>query len=114
MLSEFINFLPVRHLSFEIDNLCGKVNPTFAYCYVICILGNLRRGRKEIEVERLDLNISIYLLRIFLLSICKYIFLSITGKRVREAVKRIDVGGKLLTNHLKVRNMYRYLNHYLP
>ena len=30
------------------------------------------------------------------------------GKRVRKAVKRIDVGGKLLTNHLKEIISYRY------
>jgi hypothetical protein len=33
-----------------------------------------------------------------------------TGKRVRKAVKRIDVGGKLLTNHLKEIISYRYVH----
>jgi len=34
----------------------------------------------------------------------------VLGKRVREAVKRIDVGGKLLTNHLKEIISYRQLH----
>jgi len=34
----------------------------------------------------------------------------VLGKRVRNAVKRIDVGGKLLTNHLKEITSYRQLH----
>lgn len=34
----------------------------------------------------------------------------IKGKKVPEAIRRIDVGGKLLTNHLKEIVSYRYLN----
>eukprot|EP00095_Tigriopus_kingsejongensis_P000859 snap_masked-scaffold1668_size31705-processed-gene-0.0 protein:Tk00859 transcript:snap_masked-scaffold1668_size31705-processed-gene-0.0-mRNA-1 annotation:"actin-related protein 6" len=34
----------------------------------------------------------------------------VDGKRIREAVKRIDVGGKLLTNHLKEIISYRQLH----
>ena len=34
----------------------------------------------------------------------------VLGKRVRSAVKRIDVGGKLLTNHLKEIISYRQLH----
>lgn len=34
----------------------------------------------------------------------------VLGKRVRKAVKRIDVGGKLLTNHLKEIISYRQLH----
>lgn len=34
----------------------------------------------------------------------------IRGKRVKEAVKRIDVGGKLLTNHLKEIISYRQIH----
>ena len=34
----------------------------------------------------------------------------VLGKRVRNSVKRIDVGGKLLTNHLKEIISYRQLH----
>ena len=34
----------------------------------------------------------------------------INGRRIKEAVKRIDVGGKLLTNHLKEITSYRQLH----
>lgn len=34
----------------------------------------------------------------------------VKGKRVKEAIRRIDVGGKLLTNHLKEIISYRQLN----
>lgn len=34
----------------------------------------------------------------------------IKGKRVKDAIKRIDVGGKVLTNHLKEIISYRQLN----
>ena len=34
----------------------------------------------------------------------------VRGKRVREAVKRIDIGGKLLTNHLKEIISYRQIH----
>ncbi|XP_055840640.1 actin-related protein 6 [Episyrphus balteatus] len=34
----------------------------------------------------------------------------IKGKRVKNAIKRIDVGGKVLTNYLKELVSYRYLN----
>lgn len=34
----------------------------------------------------------------------------IKGKRVKEAIRRIDVGGKVLTNHLKELISYRQLN----
>lgn len=34
----------------------------------------------------------------------------VRGKRVKEAVKRIDVGGKLLTNHLKEIISYRQIH----
>lgn len=34
----------------------------------------------------------------------------VKGKKVLSAIKRIDVGGKLLTNHLKEIISYRYLN----
>lgn len=45
---------------------------------------------------------------------CGYSFTHIVpyvlGKRVRNSVKRIDVGGKLLTNHLKEITSYRQLH----
>lgn len=34
----------------------------------------------------------------------------IKGKKVKEAIRRIDVGGKVLTNYLKELVSYRYLN----
>ena len=34
----------------------------------------------------------------------------INGKRVKEAVKRVDIGGKLLTNHLKEIISYRQIH----
>lgn len=34
----------------------------------------------------------------------------VKGKRVREAIRRIDIGGKILTNHLKEIISYRQLN----
>lgn len=34
----------------------------------------------------------------------------IKGKKVRDAIRRIDVGGKILTNHLKEIISYRQLN----
>lgn len=34
----------------------------------------------------------------------------VKGKKVLQAVRRIDIGGKLLTNHLKEIISYRYLN----
>lgn len=34
----------------------------------------------------------------------------IKGKKVREGIRRIDVGGKILTNHLKEIISYRQLN----
>lgn len=34
----------------------------------------------------------------------------VRGKRVKQAIRRIDVGGKLLTNHLKEVISYRQLN----
>ena len=34
----------------------------------------------------------------------------INGKRIKEAVKRIDIGGKLLTNHLKEIISYRQIH----
>lgn len=34
----------------------------------------------------------------------------IKGKRVKEAIRRIDIGGKVLTNHLKELISYRQLN----
>jgi len=44
---------------------------------------------------------------------CGYSFTHVApyvqGERVKEAVKRIDLGGKLLTNYLKEVISYRYL-----
>ena len=34
----------------------------------------------------------------------------VNGKKVKEAVKRIDIGGKLLTNHLKEIISYRQIH----
>lgn len=34
----------------------------------------------------------------------------VKGKRVREAIRRIDIGGKIMTNHLKEIISYRQLN----
>lgn len=34
----------------------------------------------------------------------------VKGKRVKEAIRRIDIGGKVLTNHLKEVLSYRQLN----
>lgn len=34
----------------------------------------------------------------------------IKGKKVKEGIRRIDIGGKLLTNHLKEIISYRQLN----